>query len=72
MIFLQLEKCEEVRKWRHMYNNSGSWIERGEERQVVVGVGCGGCYREDGPEKLGGQPITHGEIRRDIPLLQQE
>lgn len=55
-----------------MYNNSGSWIERGEERQVVVGVGCGGCYREDGPEKLGGQPITHGEIRRDIPLLQQE
>ena len=55
-----------------MYNNSGSWIERGEERQVVAGGGCGGCYREDGPEKLGGQPIARGEIRRDIPLLQQE
>lgn len=56
-----------------MYNNSGSWIERGEERQVVVGVGCGGCYREDGPEKLGG-PAHHTRRNQErySEILQQE
>lgn len=51
-----------------MYNNLGSWIEREEERQVVVGVGCGGCYREDGPEKPGGASPSHMEKSGEIFL----